>query len=620
MIKLPSLNSVAGSLIATVKRFPLPVLCALKATYLLIYLTHVEFRYMETSTWHQMMLKGIMCCAVGMPLLLGLALLSENRNHSLKQKIVLQVIGLALIIAYFFSIGDIVKMDIVHIVRYLLFCVTTHLFVSFAPFFMRGQLNGFWQYNKALFLRILLAAVYTVVLYGGLSLALWSIDELLHIKIGYKVYIYTWITLSCLFNTVFFLAGLPKNLAELDNDTSYLKGLKVFTQYVLLPLVTLYLLILYAYIGKILIEWKLPKGLVSYLVIGYSVAGILSLLLIYPIRHNEDSRWIRIFSRWFYLALFPLIIMLGISIFNRVAEYGITENRYFILVLALWLACIASYFLLSKNENIKIIPISLAFIAFFSSFGPWGAFYISEHSQMKHLEELLTANKILVNGKIDSKNQHPVKSSVSDEIWSVVEYLNERKALNMLNPWLNKVKIDTMKYGQTSAVIDEMHLVSENNKDYKTIYFYRNNSSSGYTSLSSIDIKGFETYSTFYGSYYRVSDTTEAPDTTALGYFMIGNDSLSIYPQARTNLFEIRKKRKAIATMDMKGFFLKLDKQYDTSTNSYHDIRLTPDKLSLDVECDSITLRFMFKTANIEKNQDKVRITNIDADVLSKHK
>ncbi|MBK7964015.1 MAG: DUF4153 domain-containing protein [Bacteroidetes bacterium] len=36
--------------------------------------------------------------------------------------------------------------------------------------------------------------------------------------------------------------------------------------------------------------------------------------------------------------------MLGFAIYIRVRDYGITENRYFIIVLALWLFCECTLF------------------------------------------------------------------------------------------------------------------------------------------------------------------------------------------------------------------------------------------------------------------------------------
>lgn len=616
--KIPSINTVAGGTIAAIKRFPLTVLCALAGAGILIYLTHTEMRG-ERDAFYFTLGKILMCCELGLPLFFGSVLLSEMRKHSAMQKWVLQLIALALITGYYFTVGNMDEMNIVRIARYILYVIAVHLFVSFAPFLVFGQLNGFWQYNKTLFLRFLLAALYTGVLYGGISLALWSIDELLKITINYKKYLYTWYFLACVFNTLFFLAGVPSKIEEMEFDSSYLKGLKVFTQYVLLPLVTLYLLILYAYIAKILIQWKLPKGLVSYLVIGYSIAGILSLLLIYPIRHNEENKWIKIFSKWFYLALFPLIIMLCISIFNRITEYGITENRYFILVLAFWLFGIATYFLNGARENIKLIPISLFALALLTSFGPWGAFSVSERSQKNHLEEILVKNKILVNGKIDSKNQHPVTSEESSEIWSVIDYLDNSQALDLIQPWFD-IKVDTLKYGKASMLVSKMNLVSENNKDWATIYIERK-SNAGTSYFYSLDIKGFDTYSAFNSSYYyRGEDTSKRQDTIPVGYFMVNADSFAIYPERGTEMYQLKRKKALVSTFDLKGYFKNLIAKYDSNKDNYHTIYLPQDKMNLDIEADSMLIRFAFKVINLEKNQDKLRIRELQADVLARHK
>lgn len=174
---------------------------------------------------------------------------------------------------------------------------------------------------------------------------------------------------------------MPVHVPELEQSHTYPKGLKVFTQFVLLPLVTLYLVILYLYFGKIVLQWEWPQGWVSVLVLCFSIAGVLSLLLIHPIRFEAGNAWMRTFFRWFYRALFPLIILLILTIWRRVSEYGITEPRYVVLALALWLFCTALYFLLSSQKNIKFIPVTLSLVALIMAFGPFNAFQVSAWSR-----------------------------------------------------------------------------------------------------------------------------------------------------------------------------------------------------------------------------------------------
>ncbi len=622
MLKLPSLNIILKRLLRTVRRFPAAILVALIATCVLSYFTHNEWQ--EHNIQHyQALCRILMCSTLALPLFIAVTILSESRRHKVIKKTLWQMAALALIVWYYFTIGDLDKLNIVVFARYFLYALSFHLFVSFSPFLVKGQINGFWQYNKILFLRFLLAALYTVVLYGGISLALWSIDELLHFTINYKKYLYVWYLFSCIFNTVFFLGGVPENLKELNEVTDYLKGLKTFTQYVLLPLVTIYLLILYLYILEIIIKWALPKGLVSYLVIGYSVAGIFSLLLIYPIRNNYENRWIKTFSRWFYFALYPLIILLGIAIFHRISDYGITENRYFIIVLALWLFGISTYFISDNRENIKVIPISLCFLAIFTSFGPWGAFHISEHSQMNRLKEILVKDGILVKGKINGKTQHRISSNEDSQIWSVVDYLENSASLDVLQPWFDDVMIDTIKSSASSLLFKKMNIILSNKKEWNDCYYSSKNSME-----NGIVVKGFDMYSTFfYNSAFRY-DTTADKDTISLGYFTFGHkDSFDIFPLHGTDMFVLKKGKMELVHIDFRGFLKHIDSLYNTDSNKItnevgydKDLSIPNDKFVLDLATDSLQFRFLFQNISTEEKSGKINFTTIEAGVLIKNK
>lgn len=245
-------------------------------------------------------------------------------------------------------------------------------------------MSTFWQYNKTLFLRFLTAMLFSGVLFAGLSIALLSIDVLLEISINEERYVELFIFIGGIFNTWFFLAGIP-SMQTFDDQRDYPKGLKIFTQNILIPLVIIYLVILYVYAGKIILQWSWPEGWVANLILFFSIAGILALLLLHPIQDRVENRWIKRFSTGYFWALVPLVVLLMMAIYRRVWEYGITVERYFVIVLGFWLAGIVIYFLISKTRNIKAIPGSLCLLVFLISFGPWGAFTISEQSQINRL-------------------------------------------------------------------------------------------------------------------------------------------------------------------------------------------------------------------------------------------
>lgn len=440
MFKLPSIKGFLSEAFIAFKRFPLAILVSIVGTLTGIYLINCDYYVRE----HEMdyLWKLIMCCYLGLNFFISIDLFSESKNTSRLKHYLLMASGLILLIIYYFTLPDFSRFTTQDIARYILFVIGLHLLVSISPFISNGHLNGFWQFNKSLFIRILTSALYTSVLFIGLALALLAIEKLFKVDIKDRYYFDLWWLLAGIFNTWFFLSGIPKETQHLDALSDYPKGLKIFTQFVLLPLIAIYLIILYAYGIKISAAVELPKGWVSYLVLSFSVVGILSILLIWPIRNIEGNNWIKKINTWFYIALCPLITLLGLAIYERVSEYGITENRYFIILLTLWLTAITIYFLVSKLKNIKLIPISLCLIAFLSSFGPWSAFSVSEHSQRKRLENLLIQEKILVDGKI-KKAQPLLSNKNAAKINDLVGYFDDVHGFNSLQPWFT-VNLDSI--------------------------------------------------------------------------------------------------------------------------------------------------------------------------------
>lgn len=624
--KFPTIRSLTSSALTTFMRFPFVLLSAATGVGVAIWLAHYHsYPFREQ---YEYLFKVAMCCSLGLELFLSAAIFSESRLHTPATRYSIQAGVLGLLVAYYFSLPPIDLFTQTDIIRYVLFMIGAHLLVAVAPFIGRGEINGFWQFNKSLFIRILTAALYTGVLYGGLALALLAVDQLFKVSVSWRIYSDLWWILAGMFNTWFFLAGVPANVQELDTVNEYPKGLKIFTQFVLLPLVTIYLAILYAYAIKIVIQMELPKGWVSNLVLCFSGAGILSLLLIYPIRNEEGNAWIRNFSRWFYRALYPLIVLLGLSIYKRVSQYGITENRYFILLLALWLAAIATYFLISKVKNIKVIPISLCLMAFLSSFGPWGAFSISYRSQLNRLENLLTEAGILVNGKV-RKVQDTLSYQHTEQINSIVRYLDDADKLSGLQPWFNK-SLDSLfspkdsndYVNRPSIVLDQMGVEEyysyygnyreEDGVYIKNYYFYSENNG------AAVDVKGYDLYyPSFYWYHYN-------SDTDYEQYLTGGDDSLKLKFSQTMSEMLLKRRNEVLLKIELKDFIKRLQDFRATkqSHKTYSDesTYVPADKMFVEAENDSIRLRINFANVTFQGKNDTITINNANAGVLYKRK
>jgi len=349
---------------------------------------------------------------------------------------------------------------------------------------------------------------------------------LFDIKIHDKLYAELFIFIGGFFNTWFFIAGMPQNFDDLEHDTVYPFGLKVFTQYILFPLLALYLVILYGYGIKIVSIWDWPKGVVSYLIVCVAVLGIFNLLMMYPYGKLEGNKWIKTTSRAYYFLLIPLIIMLFIAISMRLNDYGITINRYIIYLLGIWLSLVCIYFIIGKT-NIKFIPVSLFTVIVLMSFGPWSMFNVSEKSQSNRLKHILEENNFLKDGKIVNEqtlvidtnysretftpqNQQLLNDSLKNEIKSILDYLDDFHGFNEIKSWYSqdfdeKIHAHNMKKERWQRINEAEVYMRALGLDY----IYYSNADDKYISYSAnyldklINIKGYDYETRINGYYYN---------------------------------------------------------------------------------------------------------------------
>ena len=432
-MKIPSITVLTNGLISTLRRWPLSIALAI-FTSILLMREFNDFSIPGRERHWAMIIAGY----EGMLLTIAATILAERRRWGMSGKVMIQVLAVGLAVGCYFWVP---VQDLQRTISFLVVTFALHWLIAFLPYAAPADGPvGFWDYNRKLFLRALQTALYTLVLWVGIWLALEAIEHLFGVEFNHA-YTDTWWTLAGIFNPIFFLAGFPKEYARPERIDDYPRGLKVFTQYVLLPIVTVYLAILYAYLFKIVFTAHWPSGWVAYLVLGFSVAGILALLLIWPLLDEEGNRWIRSYSRSFYLALIPLIVLLWVAIAKRMGSYGITEERYYVVMLAAWLSGIAAYFVFSRRKDIRWIPASLCVLALLSLGGPWGASGISLSSQMGRMKKLLEKDGILVAGKIEPV-RHPVPLADRKQISSVMEYITKMHDYKVLQPWF-RVNLDS---------------------------------------------------------------------------------------------------------------------------------------------------------------------------------
>jgi hypothetical protein len=429
MLKFISIKFIITEFLKVFHRFPVTLLCSLIAAST----SHAAIWEVGDANqiWYS---KIILTSYIGLCYSLAIYLFFESKTDSKTNNILKNVLALLVPFAFYLSIYNDSNIWTENIIqRNFVLLLVGHLAVAFSAFLQKGNLSSFWEFNKSLFLRFITASVYTVVVFLGIFGALLACHELFGLEVNKNVYGTIFFWCNIFFQSCIFLAGITNKENLYAEQIVYPNPLKIFAQYILLPIAALYLGILYAYEIKILIAFTLPKGWVSSLVLAYAVLGLFCFLLLHPIKDNDENKWVKSTLKYFYWSIIPLLVLLFVSVFVRINQYGITTERYYILGLSLWLAGITFYGVISKNLNIKLIPISLAIVHLFMVIGPVNGFMISRNSQQNRLEILMVKNNLFDGTKITA-NPKSIDKTDAAQIRSIVSYLVKSNNINDVSP------------------------------------------------------------------------------------------------------------------------------------------------------------------------------------------
>ncbi len=418
-------KEIFGKTEAILGAYPMVLVMAFLAAVSAMFYINYDYNSREYSFFY---VKFGLVAALGISVMYALKMLAQR----IGKEILFQLLGILFLVFFYFLLPK-TEERFTEVYAYIIFptFILSHLLVSFIAFIKKNSEISFWHYNKNLFINLFLTVVFTGIFTGGIMLAIVAVDNLFDFNFNGRYYSYTFSFLSIFGSTFIFLLFNEEGLPYLEKNGEYPVILKFFTQYVLVPLLLIYAVILYFYSAKILINWELPRGWVSYLILAYSVVGILAILLVHPLREDFTKSWVKIFSKIFYYTLAPLIVLLFTAIFTRILEYGYTEPRYFVLLLALWLTTVVLYFIFSRKQTIRFVPISLFIFGLFSLIFPYlNAFSVAKRSQKSELLKTLKDNKVLANGTINFDKQ--ISSTAVNDVSDKFAFLAKREENDFL--------------------------------------------------------------------------------------------------------------------------------------------------------------------------------------------
>ncbi|HEY5714177.1 MAG TPA: DUF4153 domain-containing protein [Candidatus Gracilibacteria bacterium] len=424
MFKIPSITQIAQTTLNTFQRFPLALIAALIGSGAGILAMESLDNY--ANEW----IASIVLTAMIATLLFTVLTLIGETFTKKEHKLVLMAVGILLVGLYYWSIPEGFEQASLFWSRHIFFCLAGFTALTWAPYWNKKISDDLtWEWNRQGFMQAIVTVFFGIVIFAGVSAAFFAIDNLFGVDIDGKRYGQLWALVVGVFGPFFFLSQLSKAPQTIKLPKPIPAFMNVFTKFILTPLAIGYFVILYLYTFKVLITGEWPKNVLGWLVICFSGVAVVAYFLWTPFWKGKIEKY----RRLLWWGLLPQIAMLFTAISIRILDYSWTENRYFVVVLGLYLLGIALYFLIYKKALFRHIFIALTVVILFTQVGPWSGYVIGRKAQTVRLVTFLEKHEILQNGEVVPSTK-VISKQDRFEMSDMIQYLGSRHGIDTLRP------------------------------------------------------------------------------------------------------------------------------------------------------------------------------------------
>ncbi|HMP00137.1 MAG TPA: DUF4153 domain-containing protein [Kiritimatiellia bacterium] len=285
-----------------------------------------------------------------------------------------------------------------------------------------------WDCAWPIALAAFMAMLSAMLVVGGVSLALVSMEKLFDVNITNKLYFDFFLAGFFLLAPITAFAWLPPPFGQRQSQPPWLKGT---ARIVLTPLCLLYALIMMAYIGKITLSTQWPDGWVAMPTLIFGALGLTAYFIARPARDRDAEPWAMRFCQAFPLVLLPLAVVLILAMRIRITDYGFTEWRVIGMAIGLWFLLFAVAYSVRPRCSPWWIACSLGLCCLALGIGPLSAPHLSLNSQRARLDTLLTAA-----GVNDASGPVTIDGDEARRIQSGIDYLLQHHGPQGLPGWV----------------------------------------------------------------------------------------------------------------------------------------------------------------------------------------
>ena len=330
------------------------------------------------------------------------------------------------------------------------------------PFEKNNQ--GFTYRNFTNLFHLGLATAVWLLVFGLVAAILFTITTLFNVEFSYSFYSHFYTSLGIFTQPLFFLVFQQR---QAKSEMTLNRIFEILVNFVLAPALMIFTVLLYAYVVQIIFEGVLPKGMLANITLPYLLGG----LGVYALRSIcAKARWETFFKFYPYLAIVP-IVLLWLAIDRRISAYAWTEQRIYLVALAVAIIIVYAILALPKVRQYRLIS-AVVMAAIFAMTWVVKPQEIAYQSQTVRFEQLLKklnlsdgSGKIRDDVDFVERLENMPKSDLKDwdELDKVSDYLLYRMEIKSYGepPFEERKEAFKQKYGKKSEELFTFYIYGD---------------------------------------------------------------------------------------------------------------------------------------------------------------
>ena len=268
--------------------------------------------------------------------------------------------------------------------------VTATLSIFIAPFWKNKDENAFWIFLFKNLKALVVAALVTALLLASVEALVFCFGTLFEHEFDEKVYFYIFYFCASTVFPILYFSGIPA-IEECHSETPTLNKFATSTiRFLFVPVLSLAILLFYAYIVKFILLWDMPQGMVSYFVSGFMLYMLALVTILYPTRLAPGNTFEKKLLKVFPAACIPLVAMMSVGLIRRISDYGISAERIYAVTINIYFYVIIAVFLIDKIKcKSRYIAVIFCALFFVIADTPLSAYNISQRVWMGSIREAL---------------------------------------------------------------------------------------------------------------------------------------------------------------------------------------------------------------------------------------